>query len=695
METVMSSYTLPSRQKMLVRAIALSMGWAALPAIADSDAAMPEEMVVTSVRMAEALLVETDPRKPRQPLPAHDGADFLKTIPGFSVIRKGGADGDPMFRGMAGSRLSLLVDGATVLGGCGHRMDPPTAYIFPEAFERIDVIKGPQSVQHGPGNAAGLVKFERNRARVEEPEWKVHSSILGGSFGRHDEVLDASYRTPEFSLRGIATNAEQRNYRDGDGVRVHSAYHRWSTELSGSWTPTDDVFVELTAGRSDGEAAYADRAMDGSLFEREHYGLKAELTQLSPLVTKLESQLYYQYIDHVMDNYSLRDVEPGGHMSAMNPDRLTWGGKLAATLQVTPDVAVVVGTDMQRNEHTNRNAMNVAMTHYRDMARETDAEFTQAGVFVEGSWDVTDTGTFKSGVRADRWSARDLRSMVAAGHMMMLPNPTAGQKRTDTLYSGFARYEWQPALSGVSYYAGIGHNERFPDYWEVISKEGLDSNSAFHDVGAERLTQLDVGLIYNYQSWHGSVSLFYNEIKDYILIDTTVAKPAMMMEHRHASVARNVDARSWGAEADITYRFADNWRAELTLSSVRGENKTDGKTLAQLPPLEGRLGAHYDNGTWSFGTLVRHIEDQRRVDIGRGNIAGQDIGQTPSATVLSLNAGWQPTQHILLTAGLDNALDRTYAEHISRSGADIAGYVQTTRVNEPGRTLWMKAQVTF
>ena len=55
---------------------------------------------------------------------------YSKNIPGFSVIRKGGTDGDPVFRGMAASRLSILLDGETILGGCGNCMDPPTAYVF-------------------------------------------------------------------------------------------------------------------------------------------------------------------------------------------------------------------------------------------------------------------------------------------------------------------------------------------------------------------------------------------------------------------------------------------------------------------------------------------------------------------------------------------------------------------------------------
>ena len=50
---------------------------------------------------------------------------------------------------------------------------------------------------------------------------------------------------------------------------------------------------------------------------------------------------------------------------------------------------------------------------------------------------------------------------------------------------------------------------------------------------------------------------------------------------------------------------------------------------------------------------------------------------------------------MLLTAGIDNLFDVTYAEHISRSGAAIPGYESTTRINEPGRTLWLKMQWAF
>ncbi len=664
-------------------------------AAASDNASRVEEMVVTGVRTDAPLSVLTNPKAPRQPLPAHDGADFLKTIPGFSVIRKGGADGDPIFRGMAGSRLSMLVDGETILGGCGHRMDPPTAYIFPEAYDSVEVIKGPQSVQHGPGNSAGVVLFERNQTRPQAADLSVHSSLLAGNFGRHDEVVDATYATPEFTLRGSATNAVQDDYQDGDGVDVHSEYHRWSTQMSLAWTPSDDTRLELSGARSDGEAAYADRAMDGSKFARENYGIKYSRTNIGTFVQSVDMQAYYNYVDHVMDNYSMRDLTgPMATRSAMNPDRQTTGGRVAVTLKPSARTDLTVGLDAQRNEHTARNTMNQSKLRYQDMARVTDAKFTQTGVFAELGWDFGLDSRLIGGVRADDWQVKDYRKQVALNMMMSVPNSSYGADRQDTLHSQFLRYENGIQSINSTFYIGVGHNERFPDYWELIAKETATSVSAF-DIGSEKLTQLDTGLIYTGAKLSGSVSAFYNEIEDFMLIQAGVVKPMGMMGTRATTIARNVDARSWGVEVDAMYRINMHWRTELTLASVRGANDTDHRTLAQLPPLEARLGLHYDNSVWSAGVLWRAIDRQDRVDPGRGNIAGQDIGVTDSANILSFNGGWRPNERVLVTAGIDNLLDKTYAEHISRAGASIPGFDQTTRVNEPGRTAWLKAQYSF
>lgn len=70
-----------------------------------------------------------------------------------------------MFRGAAGSRLTIAGDDQMILGGCSGRMDPPTAYINPQNFDRIRIIKGPQSLLYGPASATVL--FERENYQFD------------------------------------------------------------------------------------------------------------------------------------------------------------------------------------------------------------------------------------------------------------------------------------------------------------------------------------------------------------------------------------------------------------------------------------------------------------------------------------------------------------------------------------------------
>ncbi|WP_331344258.1 TonB-dependent copper receptor [Cellvibrio sp. UBA7661] len=652
-----------------------------------------EEMVITGVKTDTPLSIETDPKAPRQPLPAQDGADYLKTIPGFSVIRKGGTSGDPVFRGMAGSRLSLLLDGDLVLGGCGSRMDPPTAYVFPETYDRIRLVKGPQTVIHGPGNSAGVVLFERDRERLAEPGWKFHSSLLDGSFGRDDEVIDLQGGTPDFYLRGMASHSQQDNYEDGDGNEVHSQYDRWNTNLTLGWTPSDDVIVEINGSRSDAEAAYADRSMDGSKFARDNLSAKLIVKNLTPVWKKLETQIYYNYVDHVMDNYSLRKLTGMTTMQmASNPDRQTEGARVLATLNPTSSAELILGADTQTNDHTNRSTSNQMMMPYQDMPRVGDAYFKQLGIFGEWTQTLSAQQRVISGLRFDDWNAEDQRAANRMIGNVQYTNPTAGQERNENLSSGFLRYEKD--MRPITLYTGIGHSERFPDYWELISKESSESISAFN-AKPEETTQLDIGAIYTTHRLKSSMSMFYSEIDNYLLIQSRVNKPAGTTGSRIATVTRNVDASTWGLEADISYAITDSWRTEASLASTRGTNETDNTHLSQIPPLELRLGLNYTNPTWSAGVFWRVADDQTRVDVNKGNIAGQDIGTSEGFNVLSFNSGWRAHKNLLITSGIDNLLNETYAEHISKAGAMIAGYDQTTRINEPGRTYWLKAQLTF
>ena len=63
--------------------LALAVSLALLPVALAHAGEGTEELIITGVRTHIPLQLITDPKRPRQPMPAHDGADYLKTIPGF------------------------------------------------------------------------------------------------------------------------------------------------------------------------------------------------------------------------------------------------------------------------------------------------------------------------------------------------------------------------------------------------------------------------------------------------------------------------------------------------------------------------------------------------------------------------------------------------------------------------------------
>jgi iron complex outermembrane receptor protein len=667
------------------------------PSTGDELIKLPK-VVVTADTGNKPLETTLDTKAAAQPIPAQDGADILKTVPGFSVSRKGGADGEAVLRGQAGSRLDLLLNGESALGGCPHRMDPPTAYIFPAAFDSVTILKGPQTVLYGPGNSAGVVLFERDIRRFESPGVKGDGSLTLGSFGRNDQAVTVRAGVPDYYVQASGNRSSSDDYSDGDGQQVHSHYKRSSEQAAVGWTPEANTLLELSGTVSQGEAAYGYSMMDATKLDRQNIGLRFKKSAISPLVAKVEGQVYYNYIDHVMDDYSLRTFAPsmmGTTPSASNPDHRLLGGRGLIELALTPTTTVKLGGDFLEGQHRSRSTGNQPAMPYQSLPRVADATIDDYGVFGEVVQALAAKDRVIAGLRLDAWSAKDQRTTIA-GMMSSSPNPTANEQRNATNPGGFARYEHDLANVPATAYVGVGHTERAPDYWELITNESLTTKSAFH-TKSEKTTQLDTGLNFRHGALTASVSVFYNEVGDYILVQTNVPKSNGMggKPMSMAAVTRNIDTSSWGGEAGLGYMIAQNWKLDASLAYVQGHNKTDNLPLAQQPPLEGRLGFSYVTPVWTVGALTRMVAAQNRYALNQGTIIGQDLGRTGGFAVFSLNAGWRVTNNVLISAGVDNLLDKTYAEHLSRNGGGVTGYPITTRINEPGRMLWIKLALNY
>ena len=626
---------------------------------------------------AHGLIVHADPKQPTQPIPAVDGAAYLQSIVGFNQIKNGGANGDVTFRGMFGSRIKILTDGTENLGACPSRMDNPASYVSPESYDKITVVKGPQTVQYAHTGSAATVIFEREPEQLTSAKpYRGQASVMLGSYGRLDQNVEAAVGDETKYARLNANRSIADSYQDGAGNTVPSDWEKWNADLALGWTPNEDTWVELKGGKSDGEAVYAGRPMDGSKFARESLGLHVEKKNISEVIKKVEAQVDYSYNDHVMDNFSLRKFNPADGMSmpmASNVARRTLNARVAMT-QDWGKLQLISGIDSQKNEHTKRSGS--LMSPYQNKARVGDMDFESYGAFGELSYAFNDQHKLVTGARVDQ---------------AKIDNLATDTERKETLPSGFVRIESELA-EHVKTYAGLGYVERVPDYWELFStKYHQSTGTTFADLENEKTAQFDAGYQYEQGAFKSWASVYAGLIQDYILVAYTPTGSMGKLEAK----SRNVDATIAGAEAGVAYQLTDQIQADISAMYAWGENTTDHTALPQIAPLEGRFNLRYVQEKYNLGLLWRVVAAQDRTSYREGNIIGYDLEDSKGFGTLSLNGTYNIQKDLDLSVGIDNVLNKNYAEHLNKLGSSGFGYAATEQFNNIGRNYWARISMKF
>ena len=663
-------------------------------------------IVVTAQQPNESngLVVQADPKKPIQPIPATDGADYLQSIMGFNSIQSGGTNGDVTFRGMFGSRIKILTDGTENLGACPSRMDAPTSYISPESYDRISVIKGPQTVQYANTGSAATVIFEREPEKLtQDKPYRGQASVLWGSFGRLDQNVEAAIGDEKKYIRLNANRSESNSYQDGDGKTIPSSWERWNADVALGWTPDENTWLELTGGKADGEAEYAGRGMDGAQFARESLGLRFEKKNVTDVIKKIEAQVNYSYNDHIMDNYSLRtpplvEMQHGGHSMlmpnpmAMQVTRRTLNSRLAMTSE-WDQWSLITGVDSQFNKHGG-SMFSPTMTSMNVPFRQ-DMRFQSYGAFGELTYQLNPQNKIVTGARVDQVTVDDERAdSKAKGFNTQLEK---------TLPSAFVRLENQNAEHGVNSYVGLGYVERMPDYWELFSPEhgNAGSSNTFNGVRPEKTLQLDLGFTQQQGAFNSWVSAYAGLIDDYILMnyhDHSHMHAGGHGGHGSSGItagAKNVDATIAGAEAGIGYQFSDHIQADVSAMYAWGKNTTDNTPLPQIAPLEGRVNLRYVADKYTLGMLWRVVNQQNRISLHQGNIVGYDLKPSAGFSTISLNGSYSLNKDIDVSVGVDNVLDKTYTEHLNKAGSSGFGFASEEQFNNTGRNYWMRMSMKF
>ena len=656
--------------------------------------------------------------------PTADGGELLRDLPGIAGSRMGGRGIDPIIRGQSQNRLNILLDGAYVFGGCPNRMDPPTTYSSMNAYDSMTVIKGSQTVIYGGGGPGGTVLFERRTPRFF-PDEQYRAEVNSGFVSNADTFqigADVAVGNPDFYLRGIVDYTDSHNYEDGDGDSVRSAYTNKDGVVILGYTPTADTRLDLSyeENRED-DVLFAGAGMDSPYSDNDTTRLRFETGTAVGFLDAIKAEVYYSEIDHLMDNYSLRTLTAPMKMRAPSSSD-TGGGRVSGEIHAGNGVVWTIGTDYQKN---NRDAdrfagpANGGEPTTLQSILWPDVDLEQTGLFVEAAFPVSRANTLRAGARYDHVSADTGRANEVALVGVIPPPPppptlppTPVYRSPNDLYAtyygttdnghsednigGFITLEH--ALNQTSaVYTTLSRTVRTADATErYIASDNLMSTIqrwvGNPDLDPEAHHQLELGYTRDAGSWDTAVSVYYNDVNDYILRDRAHGQSGIL-EDDNATIYRNVDAELYGFEMEAGIRWGNYWSSRATLAYVHAENTTDNRAIAQIPPLGGTVSLEYARADWNLGGRVRADASQDRVEDDIFTDSGQDSGDSSGWATLDLFGGYDGAKHFTVAAGINNVFDRNYAYHVNANPAPFDP--TAVQVNEPGRAYWVRLNATF
>ena len=627
-----------------------------------------------------------------------DGGDFLTQINGVSMSRFGGRGIEPIVRGQSQTRLNILLDGAYIHGGCPNRMDPPASWAALETYESVTVLKGVQTLAYGSGGSGGTVLFERDtRDLAQEKGVHGRASITGSDNAiQHDILADVVAAGEKGYLRGIGELKKAQNYEDGDGREVRSSYDHEQAGFIVGYMPTQDRLLEFSyEHNSFSDALYPGAGMDSPTEDGDIFRLRYLDKPASSKLDNIKAEVYLSDVDHLMDNFSLRP-NAGKKMATPTTSKTTGG-------RVTLDSTIgktqwKYGVDLQRNV---RNAVSNNMT--TGVAVTTgilwpDNDIRQLGIFAEGTTHIASKQKLKYGLRIDQVDASADKAGVSinghsANQSYNFYYGTTAEDQSETNVGGLLRYERELG-AGLSLFTGLSRSVRTADSTERGMNKWTPPAMAIArwignpTIKPEKHHQFDIGLNRNTDKFALSGVMFFDKVTDYILRDTARGQ-AGILQSDGADIYRNVDAELYGVELEGRVKLNNRLDLSSSLAYVRATNTTDNdRPIAQTPPLNGKIQLDYATDKWGAGAKINFASHQDRID----TLSKQEVGETAGYGTLDLYGNYQINNKLSMRLGVDNLLDKTYAEHSSRSNLlDI----ESIKVNEPGRTIWAKLTVEF
>ncbi len=630
-----------------------------------------------------------------------DTSSLLKNIPGANVNRSGPLTGIAQYRGMAGSRINIAIDGANMKEVGPNSMDPPLSH-FPAALtDSLTVHRGIAPVSSGIETIGGSMKVESRKGEFaeEDEDFKTtgvasmgYSSVEDGHFGS----LMGSIANQNHKVYLSGSQERGRDYRFKNNQKVApSKYDRNAFTTGYAYQRDGHEFGINYSNNDTGHSGTPALPMDIIYVRGGLYDMKYNWDIGDGI--KLTSSLHYQKMRHVMNNFTLR-----GHLTGVTPDRyrqnrttVEAGGLDIALAMPLFGGEMSVGFNFDQSNHggliTNPTNAMFAVENFTGIERD------RYSLFTEWEGNVTDKLAVELGARITygKTSSDTVHSSMSmmCTPMMQMMNPMMYMMGCNhqTLMNDFNAQERQKGdidvdlvsifrynfNDNLDFEVGFARKNRMPSYQERYLWLPLEATGGLADgrvyVGNQNLNhetayQFEFGVDWHNDNAYVAPRIFYHYVDDYIQgvpIAQTGANAAVLAAATgiNAGTLRfdNIEAQLYGIDLEGGYAFDDNWRFDAGLSYVRGErldSPTGDDDLYRMAPLNGRAQVTYENAGWMGAIEGIFYADQ-------GDVAGYNSElKTKGYMLLNLRGRYEPIDGLVVGTGIENVLDSEHEDHL-------------------------------
>lgn len=649
----------------------------AMPAMAQSsDPALEDVIIVTGNRADIQTEMTITPES--APLQGGDITYLTARTPGGARIGNGELSGQMQYRGLFGERLNLRVDGQSFASGGPNLMDPAYHYAPAPLVSSVVIDRGVSPVSKGPGLGGGADAIFKRVDYTDGAATSLGYDVMLGARSVNESVstggvIGASSDHWRFNLLGAYEEGGDTKF--GDGVIGGTAFERAVYGLSAGVKTNAGAFALDLRRQNTDPTGNPPFPMDIQYFDTDFARL-AYQNEFGKV--RLNVNINYSDVTHLMDNFSLRpSPEPMGQRATF-ADATTRGGAVALAFPAFGG-EMSAGLDGQAAEHNvtitnpNNDAFFVTPFPQIDMSR--------FGGFGEWTGDLARVNT-QLGLRIDH---HDFASGQAALGAALPMGPRglaaafngAGRDAREATYDAVAKL-WTAASNGLSWRGTLAHKEQMPGYiqrygWLPINASGglADGNIYVGDITLDKETAwiAEAGFDYVTERAYLRPTAYIRSIDNYIqgtpfddsagVIDTPVEMIANMNGDPTPLRWANVDARLTGFDLDAGYDFKGPLRIDGVVNYVRGERRDSDDNLYRITPPNVMVGLTYEQSVWSATIEGRAVADQDTVS--------QTNSERPTDgyAVFSAYGGWHIRDGVKLSAGVENLFDEVYEDHLS------------------------------